>query len=127
MSGENRFDLGLFGKGESREATFRRPGIVRVYCNVHERMAATIVVTPNGHAARVREDGTFEIRDVPPGKHKLRIWDERGGEATSDVDVSEAGNVDTKLELDARGYRKTSHLDKDGKRYSDRIEPLPYE
>ena len=44
LSEENPFDLGLYGRGETRSVRFTRPGIVRVYCNVHAQMSALVVV-----------------------------------------------------------------------------------
>ena len=38
------FDLGRYPRGESRERTFTRPGLVKVYCHLHSQMSATIVV-----------------------------------------------------------------------------------
>src|SRR5437899_663487 len=38
VSGENRFDLGLYRRGKSKEKTFEKPGLVRVYCNIHPQM-----------------------------------------------------------------------------------------
>ena len=35
VSGKNRFDLDLYGAGESRSHTFDESGLVRVFCNVH--------------------------------------------------------------------------------------------
>lgn len=120
VSGGNRFDLGLYGKGETREAVLKEPGIVRVFCNVHSQMAATIVITPNRFATRVRRDGTFEITGVPGGRHTLRVWDERGGEASRAIDVDADGVAEADVSLDGRKFKKVPHLDKDGKPYSER-------
>ena len=40
LSEEHPFDLGLYGRDEVRSVRFERPGIVRVYCNVHARGGA---------------------------------------------------------------------------------------
>ena len=34
------FDLHLYAPGTSRRVVFRRPGIVRMFCNIHEDMSA---------------------------------------------------------------------------------------
>src|SRR5581483_1553247 len=38
------FDVGLYPPGTSRSVTFKRDGIVRVFCNIHQTMSAVIVV-----------------------------------------------------------------------------------
>ena len=47
----NQFDLGLYGRGEAKTHTFTRPGLVRVYCNVHPRMVAYVVRTTPSEAS----------------------------------------------------------------------------
>jgi plastocyanin len=46
LSEENPFDLGLYGRGEVRSVRFEKPGLVRVYCNVHAQMNSLILVPP---------------------------------------------------------------------------------
>lgn len=118
VSGENRFDLGLYGRGGGREVVLRQPGVVRVYCNVHPKMEAFVVVT-SGAAARVHPDGTFEIAGVPAGRYELVVWDERGGRASQPVEVA-GETVSVSFRLDASQYHPRPHLDKDGRPYTGR-------
>src|SRR5512135_3192594 len=46
-SGPKDFDLGRYPKDDSRSVLFDRPGLVRVYCDIHADMYATIVVLPH--------------------------------------------------------------------------------
>lgn len=75
-----RFDLGRFPQGESRSVRFDEPGIVRVYCEVHETMRSAVIVTANRFHAIVDIDGSFSIPDVPAGTWELEVWhaDRRG-------------------------------------------------
>jgi len=119
-SGGNAFDLGLYGKGEAKEAVFREPGLVRVYCNVHEKMVAFVVVCPSKYFARVRDDGSFEIPDAPAGRYDVKVWDERGGMQSSSVEVGAADTLDVAFTMDGSKYQRAPHLDKNGKPYSAR-------
>jgi len=73
----NDFDLGIYPAGESRSIRFEHAGIVKTYCSIHESMSLTIFVSPSPWFARVRSDGEFSIRGVPPGRYVLRTWAER--------------------------------------------------
>lgn len=117
LSVEAPFDLGLYKRGQARSATFARPGIVRVYCNVHAQMSAIVVVRDNPYFTQPASDGSFMISGVPPGRYVLHVWHERATEVTRDIDVPAAGLGDLSLELDARGYRFVPHLNKEGKPY----------
>jgi plastocyanin len=117
LSEENPFDLGLYSRGETREARFTRPGIVRVYCNVHAQMSAIIVVRDNPWYAQPSGDGAFTLPSVPPGRYQLHAWHERAPELTQEVDVTSEGVAGLALELNARGYQFKPHLNKFGQPY----------
>lgn len=73
-SGSHRFDLGRYPRGESKTEQFQEPGIVEVFCEVHDKMRGVIVVTQNRFHAVVGDNGAFRIEGVPPGEHRLAIW-----------------------------------------------------
>lgn len=73
----NDFDLGLYAAGQSRTVPFRHPGVVKTYCSIHESMSGTIFVAPSPWFAAVGADGRFELRDVPPGRYRLKTWCEK--------------------------------------------------
>jgi plastocyanin len=71
-----RFDLGMYGKGETRSVTFDAPGVVRVVCNVHPRMEAFVVVHANPWVAVSDVNGSYTVAGVPAGTYQLRVWHE---------------------------------------------------
>jgi plastocyanin len=118
LSPEARFDLGLYGRNESKSTQFLRAGIVRVYCNVHPQMSAIVVVRDNPFYTQPGADGTFTLNDVPPGNYVLHAWHERGGETTRTITVPATGLRSAAVQLDARGYRFVQHLNKFGQPYT---------
>ena len=112
VSEPNAFDLGLYGRGETKSHTFTRPGLVRVYCNVHPRMVAYVHVMANRYYTQPSADGSFTIDNVPAGRYRLRVWHER---IPTEV-VKDAG-PDMQIELNARGYRWEPHRNKYGRNY----------
>jgi plastocyanin len=86
----NDFDLGLYGKGTSRTVTFQHPGVVRIYCSIHDSMNGLIVVAPSPYFDVADGSGRFEIREVPAGTYRLRTWSEKLPEAAAAVTVSAA-------------------------------------
>ena len=117
LSEEQPFDLGLYGRGETRAVRVTRPGILRVYCNVHAQMSALVVVRDGPYVGQPGGDGSFTLGQVPPGRYVLHAWHERASELTEPLTVP-AGGVDTlRLALDASGYRFKPHLNKFGQPY----------
>jgi plastocyanin len=71
------FDVSLYPPGTSRSVTFRKPGVVRVFCNIHPSMSAIIVVLKNSYFVNVSADGSYHMPNVPPGRYALHFYDER--------------------------------------------------
>lgn len=116
LSEPNTFDLGLYARGEVRSQTFAHPGLVRVYCNVHPRMVAYVLVMANRLYAQPAQDGSFLIENVPPGRHRLHVWHERiPTEVVKEVTAGAGG--DLQIALNARGYKWQPHRNKHGRNY----------
>jgi len=118
LSEEGQFDLGLYGRGEAKGTRFTRPGLVRVFCNVHANMAAFIIVLGSAYYGQPGGDGSFSIPGVPVGKYVLHAWHERAADMKQDVDVTAQGLTGLDLQLDARGFKFVQHLNKFGQPYS---------
>ncbi len=50
-----------------------------VNCNIHPWMQAHVLVQDHPYMAASAEDGTFEIANVPAGKHEFQLWHEAVG------------------------------------------------
>lgn len=98
-SAGGRFDLGRYPMGESKDVTFDEPGIVKVYCEVHESMRAAIVVTQNRYWAKPAGDGSFRIAGVPAGSYTLVAWQVDRGDVREAVEVPADGQARVELEL----------------------------
>lgn len=73
-SSAQRFDLGRYPRGESKSVTFAEPGIVEVFCEVHEFMRGAVIVTENRFHSVVGESGRFRIEGIPAGEYTLAFW-----------------------------------------------------
>lgn len=71
------FDLGRYPKNDSRSVTFDKPGLVRVYCDIHSNMSATILVLQHPFFATPGDDGVYVIPNVPAGKYTIALWYDR--------------------------------------------------
>ena len=115
QSSGNSFDLGLYNStSAAKDHTFNEPGSVDIFCNIHPQMAASILVVPNRHFAKVKADGSFEISDIPGGKRKVVAWAPGSRLQVQWVELNggETADVDFKLESKLPG-----HKNKDGQQY----------
>ncbi len=67
VSDPRPFDLGLLGEGEAGRVRFERPGVVRVFCNVHHDMVGYVLVlgTPFHTSPDARGDLTCRRAPAP--------------------------------------------------------------
>ena len=114
-SGKNSFDLGSYRSGDQpRSAVLTTPGVVDVYCNIHSRMHATILVVPSATYAKVAADGSFRLDNVPVGARHIVAFSPGAKPVTQKVEVLPAGAQTTfTLEYDGQ----TAHLNKLGQPY----------
>jgi plastocyanin len=75
------FDVGLYPPGTNRAVRFTRPGVVRVFCNIHPTMSAVIVVLKTPYFDTTGKDGSFHL-SAPAGDYELDVFHERATEAT---------------------------------------------
>jgi plastocyanin len=113
----NQFDLGQYGRGETKGWTFASAGLVRIFCNVHPRMVAFVHVMTSRYYAQPAADGSFTIDNVPPGTYTLVVWHERSPQVAQEVKVTAAGASGIEVSLDARGFRWVPHKNKYGQDY----------
>lgn len=93
FSRPNDFDLGVYPAGESRTLTFAAPGLVKLYCSIHESMSGAVLVTPSPWFANASPDGRYRIEGVPAGLFQLTVWNEKLPALTRSVEVRSAGTT----------------------------------
>ncbi|HLK92808.1 MAG TPA: carboxypeptidase regulatory-like domain-containing protein [Polyangia bacterium] len=114
-SGRNAFDLGAYRAGETpRSVVLSAPGVVEIFCNIHSRMSAAILVVPSPVYAKVGADGSFRLENVPVGTRRLTVWAPGMKPAQQKVEVTAAG-AQANFTVDEQPA--TAHLNKLGQPY----------
>ena len=71
------------------EERFKRPEtLIPVKCNQHPWMKASIGVLAHPFFAVTAKDGTYTIKNVPPGSYTLVFWHETKGEQTQPITIA---------------------------------------
>jgi plastocyanin len=108
FTGTSQFNLGLYGKGESRTVSFDQAGIVDVFCSIHHQMHARVFVVPSKYFANSLPGHSFTLTDVPPGRYVLKAWHERSHMIEKTIVVPASGSVTADITLENGAQTTTS-------------------
>lgn len=89
-SDTKRFDLGRYKMGEDPPLViFDKPGEVKVFCEIHGHMRATILVLETPYFTVSDENGKYELKAIPSGDYSLHFWRISQKEVVRDVTIEE--------------------------------------
>jgi plastocyanin len=95
LSKTKRFDLGRYARGRSKAVRFDRPGVVRVFCDIHSHMSAFVLVFSHPFYATTDDEGRYRIDDIPPGTYTVAAWYEGASRDTRTITIpAQGGPVD---------------------------------
>src|SRR5574341_1360684 len=93
-----RFDLGRFRKDEkSPVVTFDKPGLVKIYCEIHKHMRHLLLVLDTPWFTTSDAQGRFVLNNVPAGEYWLKAF--LPSEKTLQARVSIADGKTTSVNL----------------------------
>jgi plastocyanin len=89
-------NMGTWPQGLSKPFTFNDLGDVPLLCNVHPEMSGYIFVVPTPYFAITDKEGSFTIKNVPPGQYTIKTASEAAKPATQSVTIA-SGAVNVNL------------------------------
>jgi plastocyanin len=97
--GRTVFNQALPQKGQQVKTVLKLPGVVDVACDVHGWMQGWILVADNPYYDFSEKNGTFSIKDIPPGKYTLATFQAYTGvkETPVTVEAKKTSNVNVEL------------------------------
>ena len=101
------FDLDLYkGNPPDKRVTFDQVGKVDVYCSIHASMNCIVLVLENPFFATTDAAGNYTIKNVPPGKYKLKAWHERLPADEQEIVVPASGETKADFTLTIKNLPK---------------------
>ena len=78
---------------------FKFAEVMNVKCDIHNWMSGLIVVASHPYYAITTPDGSFSLKDVPPGAYELQIQHEKLGIQKAKVTVESGKDTTVKLTM----------------------------
>jgi hypothetical protein len=69
-----QFDLGLYPVGHVEKLTFGKPGLSRIFCNIHPGMGAYVMAVDTPYFAVSDQKGRFALPEVSAGTYTYHAW-----------------------------------------------------
>lgn len=91
LSSTKKFDVGRRPRGAFLDIPFDKPGIVKVFCDIHSNMHAIIYVMPSNAVKweKVAQSTPFQINEVPAGSYQLIIYAQGFEEYSIPIEVQQ--------------------------------------
>ncbi len=83
------FDTGQYEPGDSPSVKVTKPGLVKLYCNVHHKMNAFLWVLETPYAQVLDNRSTLDFPELPEGTYRLKLWHPETGEQVYAVSIHE--------------------------------------
>jgi plastocyanin len=80
------------GSPDAEHKFARTEVMIPVKCNIHQWMHAYIGVVENPYFAITGADGSFDLKDVPPGDYTVAVWHEKLGDQSKQVHLAASGS-----------------------------------
>ena len=87
-TGQTVYNLAFPKQGQVIQKPVTKMGFINVQCNAHKWMCAYVYASEHPYVAVTGKDGSFEIKDLPPGRYTLKIWHEGLGEQKKTIEVA---------------------------------------
>lgn len=88
------YNLALPFKDQVIKKPNRSAGLINIKCDAHPWMRAYVYSSRHPYVAISDASGNFEIKDLPPGKYKVRVWHEGFEDIVQEVEVKAGGTSD---------------------------------
>lgn len=87
------FEIPKYSRGKSQGEQMDHEGVVEIFCGLHPRMNAYIVVVGNDFFTMADGAGRFTLKNVPAGNYTLKAWHPRLKAVSVPVQVPATGAV----------------------------------
>lgn len=74
FSATKKFEIKLYVGTPAAPVVFDVPGIAVLGCNIHDTMAAWVLVLETPYSGLTGADGRLALANVPAGAYRLRAW-----------------------------------------------------
>jgi len=97
------FNFTLRGKGASRIDKMRRPEVMmKLRCDLHPWMIGYVGVLSHPFFQVTGEDGSFELKGLPPGEYGIEVWHETLGTQSHKIKLDPKAALEVEFKFSSK-------------------------
>jgi plastocyanin len=100
-----RFDLGRYRKeDEPAMQVFDKPGVIKLYCEIHQNMRGVILVLDTPFFVRTDTNGFYQLTNLPAGNYVLKAWADEKNISEKPVELKPGQTLHVDFDLKQPGH-----------------------
>lgn len=84
-----RFNVGRRPSGSRHGVVIKKLGVVKVFCDIHSQMKASIISMDTPYFTTINSDGTYALKNLPDGKYQVEIYHPDFKKSSSVIQLSD--------------------------------------
>ena len=97
-----RISIGRRAPGISHSVQIKKVGEIDLKCDIHAHMNAKILSFDTPYFCRVKEDGTYSMKNLPDGKYLIKVFHTNCENASKEVLIKENEILEVDFHLTRR-------------------------
>ena len=97
-----RFNIGRRPMGNVYGQKINKVGVIKLGCDIHDDMSATILSLDTPYFTKIKEDGTYKITGLPDGKYEIKVYHPAMDRFNDEIEVSGGSTLKKDITLQSK-------------------------
>lgn len=89
----SRFNIGRKPTNVIESRIIKEVGEIKLFCDIHAQMNATILCVNTPYFTRIRPDGRYQLPDLPAGLYRIRVYHPEMQEINEVIEIKEGQSL----------------------------------
>ena len=89
----SRFNIGRKPTNVVERRIIKEIGEIKLFCDIHAQMNATIICVNTPYFSRVHPDGRYQLSDLPAGLYRIRVYHPDMQEISEVIEIKEGQSI----------------------------------
>lgn len=102
LTPKSRFNIGRRPTGNVYGQKIKKVGVIKLGCDIHDEMSGVILSLNTPYFTKIKENGTYEISELPDGRYRLQVYHPSIRKHTEEITVSGNQTLTKNIKLSSK-------------------------